>query len=627
VVTTGGVTTWGCRALLAVAVTVLLGVLAPAGVAMAAPVAEPEPDPASSAEVAVESPVDDAEEDEDQAIDVPEAPAAGPDQRARATWESHGRPNRLIIVRADTVDTVEAGGLLVQAPRVPGPATLAELAAVAPAGWVVLGPSTPRISAMVVLGPKVVLDLHGAGPTVQLVGGPTAAEAASIHTGSGQLSAQRITVTSVDPATGLPMPLGPGRPFVSVGVGGRLLATDATFSDLGTPITEPDGRPGVGFGAGSNGSLVRTSLLRNSAGLRLNGSSGVRLESVLITGSAADGLVLRGDRGTRMSDVRVEHNGGNGVLVTGPSTDRPVTGIATSGNAAFGVALVGQTGSRVAGVTSYADGAGGLQLSAGADVTVAGFDAVDQPIGVLTHVGAARVTLDDVHVIGGERGVVVDKTTAGLALTGSRIERTAIGVAIAGRGVRLQGVQIGDSRSGVRIERGASDVSTVGLTVSGGQDGVVVAPGTSGVALRDLVTDGVTGYGVRTAGPNTEIVGGRIGGGETGIAADAATTVRDTEISRVDVGIRARSAQPVAVQAVVVIAETSGIAVDTGSRVVLTDSQVRAAEAVHGAVDLVGHNELSLPPLNALSMIGIPLVVLALLLDQLQRFRARRRRR
>ena len=60
---------------------------------------------------------------------------------------------------------------------------------------------------------------------------------------------------------------------------------------------------------------------------------------------------------------------------------------------------------------------------------------------------------------------------------------------------------------------------------------------------------------------------------------------------------------------------------------VLTDSQVHAAEAVHGAVDLVGHNELSLPPLNALGMIGIPLVVLALLLDQLQRFRARRRRR
>ena len=68
---------------------------------------------------------------------------------------------------------------------------------------------------------------------------------------------------------------------------------------------------------------------------------------MLIAESAADGLVLRGDQGTRMSDVRAEHNGGNGVLVTGPSTDRPITGIATTGNAAFGVALSGQTASRV----------------------------------------------------------------------------------------------------------------------------------------------------------------------------------------------------------------------------------------------------------------------------------------
>ncbi len=51
-----------------------------------------------------------------------------------------------------------------------------------------------------------------------------------------------------------------------------------------------------------------------------------------------------------------------------------------------------------------------------------------------------------------------------------------------------------------------------------------------------------------------------------------------------------------------------------------------AAEAVHGPVDLVGHNDLSLPPLNTLGIVGIPLVLLALLLDQLQRFRTRRTR-
>ena len=626
------VITWARRALVGVAATALLGLLAPAGVAAAAPVAEPDPDATSSAEAVVESPVDDVDdedlEDEDEAAGptVPATPGTSPAQRAQNAWESHGRPARLIIVRAGTVETVEAGRLTRETPRAPGPATLAELASSTPAGWVELGPS-PRVSAAVLLGPKVVLDLRGAGPAVQLAGGPTGADAASIHTGSGQLAVHGITVTSVDPATGQAMPPGPGRPFVSVGTGGRLLATDATFADLGTPATDPGGRPGVGFGAGSNGSLVRTTLLRNSIGLRLNGSSGVRLEGVLIAESATDGLVLRGDRGTRLSEVRAERNGANGVLVTGPSTDRPVSGIATTGNGAFGVALVGQTATRVAGVTTRADGTGGLQVSAGADVGVAGFEAVDQPIGVLTHVGAARVGLDGVRIAGGERGIVVEKTTAGLALSGSRIEGTDVGVAVGGRGVRLQGVQVGGSRSAVRIERGAGDVTTAGLTVNGGQDGVVVAAGTTGVLLRDLVTEGVDKNAVRTAGPDTEIVGGRLSGGETGIAADAATAIRGTEITGVDVGIRARSAQPVRAQSVQVQAATSGIAVDAGSRVVLTDSRVQAAEAVHGQVDLVGHNDLSLPPLNALGVIGIPLILLALLLDQLQRFRARRRRR
>jgi hypothetical protein len=221
--------------------------------------------------------------------------------------------------------------------------------------------------------------------------------------------------------------------------------------------------------------------------------------------------------------------------------------------------------------------------------------------------------------------VVVEKTTAGLELTGSRIDGADIGIAVGGRGVRVSGVQVDGSRSGLRIERGAGDVTTTALTVSGGQDGVVVVAGTRDVVLRDLVADRVANYAVRTAGPNTQIVGGRISGGATGIAADASTTIRGVAISEVDVGIRARSKQPVAAQAVTVSAETAGIAADTGSRVVLTDSQVRADEAVHGAVELVGHNDLSLPPLNTVGIIGIPLIVLALLLDLLQRIRARRR--
>ena len=70
---------------------------------------------------------------------------------------------------------------------------------------------------------------------------------------------------------------------------------------------------------------------------------------------------------------------------------------------------------------------------------------------------------------------------------------------------------------------------------------------------------------------------------------------------------------------------TSGINVQEGSPFVLTDSRVDALEAVSGQADYQGLNTLSLPPLNVLGVIGIPLVLLALLLDQVQRFRQRQR--
>ena len=45
-----------------------------------------------------------------------------------------------------------------------------------------------------------------------------------------------------------------------------------------------------------------------------------------------------------MSGVRAEHNGGYGVQVVGASTDRPITGISTTGNGSYGIGLEKQTG-------------------------------------------------------------------------------------------------------------------------------------------------------------------------------------------------------------------------------------------------------------------------------------------
>jgi hypothetical protein len=532
----------------------------------------------------------------------------------------------MIIVRPTSVDSLTNGALTRRTARGGGVVTPAALDRLVPSEWITVDNGVARIAATTVLSPGVTLELGGAGvTTVQLVGGATAADAAAIYTGSGRLDVHGVTVTSVDPASGQPVAAGPGRPFVHVASTGRLDATDATFSDLGTPATDPQARAGLSFSTGSTGSLVRTTVLRNSTGVRLNGSNGVRLEGVTIAESAADGLVLQGDQGTTLIGVRSERNGDNGVQVSGPSSARPITGISTTGNRQFGLAVVSQQAPQITGVVTQADGVGGLQLSGDDSPVVTDFSAVDQPIGVLTHVSSSKVTLGRLRISGGDRGIVVEKTTDGLAVSGSTIERTQTGVSVGGKRVDLRDVLISESQSGVRVERGATSFAATAVNITGGQDGVVLVAGTTDVVLRDMVIDGVSNNGVRNSSPNAQILGGRVSNGTTGIDAEAATTINGTEITAVNTGIRARSPELVTADNVTVSAVTSGINVEQGSPFVLADSRVDALEAVNGDAQYQGLNTLSLPPLNVLGVIGIPLVLVALLLDQVQRFRQRQR--
>ena len=532
----------------------------------------------------------------------------------------------MIVVRSTSVDSLTNGTVTRRAPRSGGAVTAASLDAAVPADWITVDQGTVKLAATVVLSPGVNLDLGGAGvATVQLTGGPTPADAAAIYTGSGRLNVHDVTVTSIDPATGQPMTAGPGRPFVHVATGGQLAATNATFSDLGTPDTDPDGRAGVTFSTGSTGALVRTTVLRNTTGVRLNASNGVRLEGLTVAESAADGLVLHGDQGTTLIGVRAERNGDNGVQVSGPSSARPITGISTTGNAQFGLAVISQQAPQIKGVVTQADKVGGLQLAGDENPVVSDFAAIDQPIGVLTHVSSTKVNLSQLRISGGGRGIVMEKTTDGLTLAGSTIERAQTGVSIGGKHIELRDLVIGESQSGVRVERGASGITATAVNVTGGQDGVVLVPGTTDIELRDLVVDGVANNGIRNASPNARILGGRVSNGTTGIDAEAATDINGTEITAVNTGIRARSPELVTADNVTVSAVTSGINVEEGSPFLLADSRVDALEAVNGNAQYQGLNTLSLPPLNVLGVIGIPLVLLALLLDQVQRFRQRQR--
>jgi hypothetical protein len=570
---------------------------------------DPSPRPAPSGQAGVR-----AAEDARAAARAAGLARAG--QRARATWEARGRPAKLLVVRPTTVDVVTSGRLTRRAPRAAGPLTLPRLARSVPASWLTITDGTARLGAAVVLTPGTTLEVGGDVTRLELAGGVGLPQAASLYTGSGRLVLRGVTVTSVDPASGAPLPATAGRPFVVVSPGGRLEAVDTTLSDLGTSRTGGDIRPGVQFNPGSGGSLIRTTVARASGPLQLSGSQGVRLQDVTVTESADDGLRLDDDRATVLSGVRAVRNRGDGVHVTGADRADAVTGITAAENGRFGIAAIRLSETRITGVRTSGNAYGGLELSQAAGVTVAELTAVDDPVGVYTHIGSTRIVLDRLAITGGRRGVAVEKTTKGLVLQASTIDRaTVVGVIVGGTDVELRDVSVSHSRTDVRAERGADGLTAVGLRVTGGEDGVVASPGARRVVLHDLTAYGVQNDAVRSFSPDTRILGGTITGATTGINVAAPATISGTAITLVDNGIRTRSAGLVQAEGVEVNAIEVGIDAGPGSPLVITRSRVSALESVRGELVQDGSNDLSLPPLNLLGAIGIPLILLALVLQ------------
>lgn len=551
----------------------------------------------------------------------------------RRAWESRGRPHRMAVVRDHRIDVATEGRVTRQVGRAGGPLTLATLDRALPANWLTLDGDTATLDTTLVLtrGTSLRLGGNGSPRTLQLVGGAEPSDAASIHTGGGRIELTGVTVTSLDRETGQPLPAtAKGRPSIVVSGGGRLDATDVTITDLGTvsegtPGAEEDGAAAVEFRRGSTGSLVRTTVTRGSTGVSLSHAEGVRLEQLTVSDNTEDGLVLAGDRGTEMSGIRATGNGGNGVLASGETADRPVTSISTNANGAFGVAVVGETGTRVSDVDTTADDAGGLRISRSTDVTVTNYTATDQRMGVFTHVHSTGVVLDGVRTIGGGRGLVVEKSTRGLEARNSTFDGARVaGVAVGGADVALNAVHVSESRSAVRIERGAHDVRLAGLTVDGGRDGLVTAGGTSGVVVSDLTVNDVESDAVRSFTPDARITGAAITGGGTGLDLAAGATITNTTIVAAREGIRSRSPEPVYASRVTVDTTELGVNAAEGSPFTLVDSNVHALESVRGAIEQRGTNDLSLPPLNLLGAIGIPLIVLAVVLEELHTRRQRR---
>lgn len=552
----------------------------------------------------------------------------------RRAWEARGRPHRMVVVRDYRIDLATDGRVTRQVGHAGGTLTISALDQALPSDWLTVTDGVATLDATLVLTGGVWMQLGGGGSnlrTLQLAGGATPADAASIHTGGGRVALNGITVTSIDRASGQPLPAtAQGRPTIVASGGGRLDATDVTINDLGAasdgaPGTDERGTPAVEFRTGSTGSLVRTTVARGSTGVRLSHSQGVHLEQLTVSDSAGDGLVLAGDKGTSMSGIRATGNDANGVLVSGQSGGRPITGISTNANGAFGVAVVGESGTQVSAVDTTADEAGGLRISRSTNIAVTGYTATDQRMGVFTHVHSSGIVLDGIQTTGGARGLVVEKSTSSLEAKNSTFSGARVaGAALNGADIALNGVHVTGSRSAVRVDRGAHDIRLTGLTVDGGRDGLVTAAGTSGLVVTDITVNDVESDAVRSFTPDARITGAEITGGGTGLDIAAGATITNSTITAAREGIRSRSPEPVYASGVTVDTTELGVNSAEGSPFTLVDSNVHALESVRGVINQQGNNDLSLPPLNLLGAIGIPLIILAVVLEELHTYRQRR---
>ncbi len=136
--------------------------------------------------------------------------------------------------------------------------------------------------------------------------------------------------------------------------------------------------------------------------------------------------------------------------------------------------------------------------------------------------------------------------------------------------------------------------------------------------LRNLTVDGASRTAVRTFSPELQLVNGRLTGSTTGIDAGAGTAISAVTIGGVEEGIRARSPEAITVSDADVSAYAVGINAAPGSPISLTESRIDALQAIRGNVQQAGVNHLSLPPLNLLGAIGVPLILVALILEQVQ---------
>jgi len=599
-----------------------------------------------------------------------EAKAAAEKARASAVvhtlWSQDGEPTLMTVIGPTKVYIVQNGNLELSETRPAGTLSALWLAENLPDQWFSWpAAGVARLdSALVITDGSSVFAGSADLATLQM------GDHSSIWIARGTFAASGITITSLNPTGGGPLPsTDPSRPFIRAAAGAALTLDGTTVIGLGNAAVADDS--GITWGKGATGHAIAVKVNGGYTGLRLASSTNVQLQQVTVTGSTKDGLVLENDTGTTLTSVTSEQNGGDGIRVDQGPKNRTIHGVTTSGDTGYGIDAKGITGLTIDALDSTADASGGVELIGCVDCAVTSTTTLNDRVGVKIARNSSHISMAGDKVTGGVDGIVVGSQAAGVTITGITVSGTGTdGIDVSGQNVSVSGGSIGSSGTGIQIGPTATGASVRSIDVTAGtragisvaadnatisdcdiqgggygievylsphtvlldsdtvdnaQNAIIVAKGATAVRILKPTLDGSAHTGITNSSADLVVLDGRVHGGGTGIDTQASMSLTGTRIDQVTEGLHIGGPSGVTATGIYVLAEKTGIDIASPGKLTLTGSRVLAPIGIKGNVRYVGTNVVTLPPFPWLGGVAIAAIILGFILEALHATRQPKR--
>ncbi|HKS99614.1 MAG TPA: hypothetical protein VJT31_08815 [Rugosimonospora sp.] len=497
-----------------------------------------------------------------------------------------------------------------------------------------------------------VVTLHAAlsqrpGSVLQVSAPLRALHLADTGTGPVYLAGTGATVVFADVAvasttgTGT-APLSAHRPDIRYLNGSSVTTSHAVFTGLGSG---PD-RWGFVVASGSTLDAQDTTFQNGLRGLDLPAAGAVRLTRVRATGNTSAGIVVNRTRDLRLDTVTASGNGGSGLVLRGPVPALALARTASTGNGADGVELSAMGPAPVGPLTTEHNHAAGVVLRACLGCVLSHATSTSDGDGVAVQTGSAgavvrgasvthangrgirvaapgaRVESFTVTSAAGGTGIQLARTATHATVSAGTVTGGTYGIADNATDTAVSGVTVTDAATGIRVGGHADRVTITKATVDGADTGVTTTATVGSVTLIQLRTRQTGDYGVRSRARALTVISSQISGATVGLDLNRGT-VNDSVVSGGALAIAVSAAGRGDLNRDSIHADVMAIRARPTGVAVLTDTTVGAPLGGRGIIVCRGRTHFPALPLSRLGLFAAIALAAAISLELLRKVRER----